>query len=243
MTALIRLENVQKNYLLGKQTVPGLVSVDLEISRGDFIAVIGPSGSGKTTLLNLLSLIDEPTSGQMRFNGQLVSELSDDQLTEFRNKHVGIIFQTFNLVPVLTALENVALALQLRGENKKDSEAKAAIELERVGLKALTHHRPDELSGGQRQRVAIARALITKPDIIIADEPTAALDSATARDIIQLMRQLNEQSSMTFIFSTHDLRLLDQVRDRIELADGRLVSKTAAPANAVKRENGVEVAR
>lgn len=224
MTVLIELENAHKTYPLGKQSVQALRGVDLRISQGDFLAIVGPSGSGKTTLLNLLSLIDAPTSGRVLFSGKDAASMSDDQLAEFRNRHVGIIFQTFNLVPVLSALENVALALEIRGASKRKASECAAAELSRVGLEAVAKHRPEELSGGQRQRVAIARALVTKPDILIADEPTAALDGATAQEIVSLMRELNERSKMTFVFSTHDLRLLDHVHGRVELLDGRIAA-------------------
>ena len=198
-------------------------TASLIIEEEEFVAIWGPSGSGKTTLLNLVGTIDEPTSGRIEIKGQEVNRLTDDQRTELRNKNIGFIFQGFNLIPVLSALENVMLPLQIQGVSSAGAKYQAVKRLDEVGLSGFIHHRPDKLSGGQHQRVAIARALVTEPSIVIADEPTANLDSDTSRKIIGLMRDLNEKVKTTFVFSTHDQRLLDRVKRLIRLEDGKIV--------------------
>lgn len=220
---LVRMQDMKKDYFLGETVVPALRGVDLTIDEEEFVAIWGPSGSGKTTLLNLIGTIDEPTSGQISIAGQDIKQLSDDKRTELRNRKIGFVFQGFNLIPVLSALENVMLPLQIRGVSFSKAKAQALKRLDDVGLVEFVHHRPDKLSGGQQQRVSIARALVTEPSIIIADEPTANLDSDTSRKIIGLMRKLNEKDRTTFIFSTHDQRLLDQVKRLIRLEDGKIV--------------------
>ncbi len=220
---LIEMTKISKDYFLGETVVHALREVDLPIEKGEFVAVWGPSGSGKTTLLNLIGVIDHYTSGRLYIDGKEVAGLSDDKRSELRNKSVGFIFQGFNLIPVLSALENVMLPLQIRGVSFSEAGEKALSRLEEVGLSDFVRHRPDRLSGGQQQRVAIARALVTNPSLVIADEPTANLDSETSRKIIGLMRNLNEKEKATFIFSTHDQRLLDQVKRLIRLEDGRIV--------------------
>lgn len=217
---LIELAGVSRTYRLGKTEIPALRKVDLCIERGEFVAVWGPSGSGKSTLCNLIGAIDTPTAGRLILNSKEVSLLTDNQLSEHRNRSIGFVFQNFNLVAVLSAVENVALPLLLSGENRRDSGHKAAALLSMLGLGQHVKHRPDKLSGGQRQRVAIARALITEPPLVIADEPTANLDSETARTIVDLMRDINQQRGTTFIFATHDHRLLARVTRKIELRDG-----------------------
>lgn len=219
---LIEMKNVTKRYLLGETSVDALRGIDLQVNKGDFMAVWGPSGSGKTSLLNLIGMIDIPSSGEVHISGKKINDLPDDTLSELRNQKIGFIFQNFNLIPVLSAIENVMLPLHIRGGDVRMAHEKAIKCLCEVGLGDLLMSRPDQISGGQRQRVAIARALITDPDIILADEPTANLDSNTSSRIISLMRELNEKSQVTFIFSTHDPRLLDQVKRRIELVDGRI---------------------
>jgi putative ABC transport system ATP-binding protein len=221
--ALIEMTDIKKDYLLGETVVHALRGIDLTIARGEFVAVWGPSGSGKTTLLNLLGAIDEPSSGHLFIEGQEVVRLSDNMRTELRNRVMGFIFQGFNLIPVLSALDNVMLPLQIKGIAHPEAKDNARARLDEVGLSAFIHHRPDKLSGGQQQRVAIARALVTDPSLVIADEPTANLDSETAQSIIGLMRDLNEKKATTFIFSTHDQRLLGQVRRMVRLVDGRIV--------------------
>ena len=221
--ALVELRGVTKVYRLGETRVHALRGVDLAVEPGEFVAVWGPSGSGKTSLLNLIGVLDEPTEGSVSVMGREVAGLSENAKADLRNRHIGFIFQNFNLVPVLTALENVMLPLQIRGESSRSAREQAMRRLEEVGLADFAHHRPDKMSGGQRQRVAIARALVTEPGIVIADEPTANLDSDTSHRIIELMRSLNDAEGTTFIFSTHDPRLLDQVKRLVRLEDGRIV--------------------
>jgi len=221
--ALIETKDIKKDYRLGETVVHALRGIDLTVDRGEFVAVWGPSGSGKTTLLNLIGAIDEPSAGQLFIDGQEIALLSDNKRTELRNRSIGFIFQEFNLIPVLSALENVMLPLQIKGDSSPEARKKALYHLDEVELSDFVHHRPDKMSGGQQQRVAIARALVTDPSLVIADEPTANLDSDTSRKIIGLMRDLNEKGETTFIFSTHDQRLLDQVGRLVRLEDGRIL--------------------
>jgi putative ABC transport system ATP-binding protein len=222
LNPLIELKSVSRFYATGIQRVVGLQELDLSIEAGAFTAVIGPSGSGKSTLLNIISLIDEPSSGTVYFDGENLAGNSDDAISDYRNRNIGIVFQNFNLLPVFSARDNVALALKIRGVKKKTANETAEALLAEVGLADHLQHKPDQLSGGQKQRVAIARALVTEPKIIIADEPTAALDSVTAREIINLLRRINQEKNTTFIFSTHDTRIIEQVERRINLIDGKL---------------------
>jgi len=221
--ALIETKDIKKDYLLGQTVVHALRGVNLTIDRGEFVAIWGPSGSGKTTLLNLIGAIDEPSSGQIFIEDQEVALLSDNRRTELRNGSIGFIFQGFNLIPVLSAVENVMLPLQIKGTSFSESRDRALSRLDEVGLSDFVRHRPDKMSGGQQQRVAIARALVANPSLVIADEPTANLDSDTSRSIIGLMRSLNEKEKTTFIFSTHDQRLLDRVGRLVRLEDGRII--------------------
>jgi putative ABC transport system ATP-binding protein len=220
---ILEFNNVKKDYRLGETTVHALRGVDLAVKQGEFAAILGTSGSGKTTLLNLAGAIDDPTEGSVIINGNDVARLSDNEKAELRNRTIGYVFQTFNLIPVLSALENVMLALQIRGGSRSAIREQAADRLDEVGLADFMHHRPDKLSGGQRQRVAIARALVTRPLLIFADEPTANLDHHTAQSIIDLMKELNEKEKVTFIFSTHDQRLIDRVKRVVRLEDGKIV--------------------
>jgi putative ABC transport system ATP-binding protein len=222
--SILEFENVTKDYQLGETTVHALRGVDLAIEQGEFIAVLGASGSGKTTLLNLGGAIDEPTEGEVRVNGQAISGMADNAKAELRNRTIGYIFQNFNLVSVLTALENVMLSLQIRGGRTADIRKEAAQRLDDVGLADFMRHRPDKLSGGQRQRVAIARALVTNPLLVLADEPTANLDHQTAQSIIDLMKELNEKEGVTFLFSTHDQRLINEVKRVVRIDDGKIVN-------------------
>jgi len=221
---LIEMENIKKDYFLGETVVHALKGINQKIDKGEFIAVWGPSGSGKTTLLNLMGAIDDPTEGETTISGEKIHSLSDNQRSELRNKTIGFIFQGFNLVPVLSALENVMLPLQIMGISGSEAKARALKRLNEVGLGETLTQRPAKMSGGQQQRVAIARALVTDPSLVIADEPTANLDSETARMIITIMRELNEKEATTFIFSTHDQRLLDQVKRLVRLEDGKIVN-------------------
>ncbi|HSA78363.1 MAG TPA: ABC transporter ATP-binding protein [Nitrospirota bacterium] len=220
---ILEFKNVRKDYRLGETLVHALRGVYLSIKKGEFIAVLGASGSGKTTLLNLAGAIDDPTTGEVVIDGRDISRLTDNQKAELRNGTIGYIFQTFNLVSVLTVLENVMLSLQIRGGKMSKIREEAADRLDEVGLADYLHHRPDKLSGGQRQRVAIARALVTRPMLILADEPTANLDHETAQSIIDLMKELNEREKATFVFSTHDQRLIDRVKRVVRIDDGRIV--------------------
>jgi putative ABC transport system ATP-binding protein len=221
---MIEIRQVKKNYRMGETEVPALRGVDLRVEQGEFLAVWGPSGSGKTTLLNLIGAIDEPTSGQVFLGGKDVANLSDNKRSALRNETLGFIFQGFNLVPVLTALENVMLPLHIRGVSARKAREMALNRLAAVQLDKFAQHRPDKLSGGQQQRVSIARALVGNPSVVIADEPTANLDSDTAMAIIALMHDLNRKEQTTFLFSTHDDRLLGQVERLIRLEDGKIVS-------------------
>ena len=221
---LLHIENVKKTYHLGEVPVEALKGVSLNIDRGEFIAICGPSGSGKSTLLNIIGTIDAPTSGGVLYNDQDVLKMSDDAQTVMRNSTIGFIFQTFNLVPVLSALENVMLPLHFAKAEKNHAKERATEHLKAVGLEKFLHHRPNKLSGGQRQRVAIARALAHNPSLIIADEPTANLDSANAQQILDVMRDMNEKQQITFIFSTHDPRLINHARRTVWLEDGQITS-------------------
>ncbi len=219
---LLRLTDVRRRFHLGETVVDALNGVSMDIRAGEFLAVWGPSGSGKSTLMNMLGLIDAPTSGSVLFDGADIGQLSDDALTDFRGRRIGFVFQSFNLVPVISAVENVALPLQIQGESKAAALERALAVLREVGLAEFAATRPDKLSGGQRQRVAIARALATRPDMVIADEPTANLDSDNSRMVVDLMRQMNLAHGVTFVFTTHDPRLLEHVDRKVLLRDGRI---------------------
>ncbi len=220
---LLQLENVEKIYKQGEIEVPALRGVDLTISRGEFTSVFGPSGSGKTTLLNLIGALDKATSGTIRFNGDELGGFSRDDLAMLRRREIGFIFQSYNLIPVLTAQENVEFALRIAGgENKKNSFEKARSLLQEVGLDGMEDRRPNELSGGQKQRVAVARALVKEPSLVLADEPTANLDSETSKEVLGIMLDMNEDLKTTFVFSTHDPMVMDYARRLLELKDGQI---------------------
>jgi putative ABC transport system ATP-binding protein len=220
---VVALKGVKKEYMLGSTKVEALRGVDLEIEKGEFLAVAGPSGSGKSTMLNMFGCIDVPTSGTVLIDGADVARLSDKELTRYRREKVGFIFQSFNLVPVLDVYENIEFPLLLkRSLSKKEREALVMRFVEEVGLADRLRNKPSELSGGQRQRVAIARALVTNPLIILADEPTANLDSETGTKIVELMRQINDIEKTTFIFSTHDERIMREARRLVKILDGRI---------------------
>lgn len=221
--AVVEIQGANKEYALGKQMVVALQDISLTVAKGEFLALAGPSGSGKSTLLNLIGCIDTPTAGTIRIGGQDVAGKTADELADLRLNTLGFVFQTFNLLPVLSAWENVEYPLlQQQAINKKERRDRVDHYLQTVGLERYADHRPNELSGGQRQRVAIARALATRPSIVLADEPTANLDHRTGEGILQLMKQLNHEESTTFIFSTHDRRVLEMADRVIELADGRI---------------------
>jgi putative ABC transport system ATP-binding protein len=220
---VVRIENVSKHYRLGDQLVPALQDITLAIEEGVFLAIAGPSGSGKTTLLNLIGCIDTPSSGHIYIDERDVSGQTPDQLADLRARTIGFIFQTFNLFPVLSAAENVEYPLLQRRElGKKERRERTAYYLDVVGLTPFADHRPNQLSGGQRQRVAIARALAIQPRIVLADEPTANLDHTTGRGILQLMKQINQRFGTTFIFSTHDRRVMAMADRLVRIEDGRI---------------------
>jgi putative ABC transport system ATP-binding protein len=222
---IIQLRSVKKDYFLGKVIVPAVKGVSFSIERGDFVSIAGPSGSGKSTILNMIGLIDIPTSGEVIIDGKNTKGLSDQELTRFRHEVLGFIFQSFNLIPVLNVWENIEFPLLLGKTRLPKSEWKEWIDflIGEVGLGDWRNHKPNELSGGQRQRVAIARALVTKPSIVLADEPTANLDSATGEQIIDLMKKINREIETTFIFSTHDAKIVNIADHIIRLRDGTII--------------------
>jgi len=222
---VVQIEDVSKQYTLGDQRVQALSGISLSIADGVFLAIAGPSGSGKSTLLNMIGCIDTPSGGRIYIDGQDVSGKSADQLADLRARTIGFIFQTFNLLPVLSAAENVEYPLlQLRELSAQERSERVARYLDIVGLSSYARHRPNQLSGGQRQRVAIARALATKPKIVLADEPTANLDHKTGTDILALMKNINRRYKTTFIFSTHDRRVMAMADRLVKIEDGRIVS-------------------
>jgi putative ABC transport system ATP-binding protein len=232
MQTVVKLQNIQKSYRLGRVQVPALRAVDLEVYQGDFLALAGASGSGKTTLLNLIGCIDKPTAGCLLLNGTDVTHIPLHKLAETRSKTLGYIFQMFNLIPVLTAFENIEYPLLLSGMGRKHRHTRVWNWLERVGLQAHGRQRPDQLSGGQRQRVAIARAMVTEPSVVLADEATANLDSETAIEILNLLGQINLDTGTTFLFATHDPQIIERARRRVRLRDGHIVSdQSAAESN------------
>jgi putative ABC transport system ATP-binding protein len=224
---LIRLRQVTRVYQEGSLEVMALRGVDLDLDKGEFSALAGPSGSGKTTLLNIIGVLDHPTSGRIRVAGEDIGNLDRGDAADFRLQQVGFIFQAYNLVPVLTAQENAEFTLLLRGVPARDRHEKVGPLLERVGLADMKDRRPHELSGGQQQRIAVVRALATDPAIVLADEPTANLDSETSAGLLDLMQELNQELNTTFLFSTHDQVVIDRARRVIRLLDGRVVSAEA----------------
>ncbi len=229
MPAIVALERVFKEYPLGNLVVRALDGIDISIDKGEFTTIAGPSGSGKTTLLNLVGCVDIATRGVVRVDGASTSELSESKLTKLRLHKIGFIFQSFNLISVLSLYQNVEFPLLLQGNITKGERDRRVREIvEQVGLSSHLKHRPNELSGGQRQRVAIARALVTKPAIVLADEPTANLDSATGTAIIELMKALNQKDQTTFIFSTHDPKVMERATRIVKLVDGRVVDQGRA---------------
>lgn len=224
MPGIVELNNVVKEYPLGKITVQAVRGVSLSINKGEFTAIAGPSGSGKTTVLNMIGCMDVPTRGTVSIDGTETSQLNDFELTNLRLQRIGFIFQSFNLINVLDVRQNVEFPLLLQGKmSAKERAARVSEMVEKVGLTNHQTQRPNELSGGQRQRVAIARALVTNPAIVLADEPTANLDSTTGNQIIELMRNINERDHTTFIFSTHDHRVMDRASRLVNIADGSLM--------------------
>lgn len=224
--ALVRAEQVTRRFPLDHNAVTALDDLSLAIHRREFLAISGPSGSGKSTLLNLIGCIDKPTSGRILIEGVDTSRLTPSETSVLRREKIGFVFQTFNLIPVFTAAENVEYPLLVQGLPNIERRRRVAEALDNVGLSARAAHRPDLLSGGERQRVAIARAIVHRPAIVLADEPTANLDTRNATQLIDLMRDLNRTLGLTFIFSTHDQRLLEHTPRIVRLTDGRIVSDT-----------------
>ena len=220
--SLIALHQVGKTYQSGHLEVPALLEIDLRVAAGEFTALAGPSGSGKTTLLNLVGCIDQPTSGSIHIDDEDVSRRSVTELSDFRLHRIGFIFQSYNLIPVLTAAENAEFILMLQGQPPSRRQQQVRQMFARLGLSGLEHRRPNDLSGGQQQRVAIARAMVARPAIILADEPTANLDSVTAGELLELMAELNREEGMTFLFSSHDNLVLHHARRVVRLRDGRI---------------------
>ncbi len=235
MRPIVSIVDVVKEYRLGKVVVPALRGVSLEVYPGEFISIAGPSGSGKTTLLNLIGCVDTATSGTVSVAGKNTATLTERQLTSLRLDTIGFIFQSFNLVAVLTVFQNVEFPLLLQ-RRLSSAERKKRVTglLEQVGLASHAHHRPNELSGGQRQRVAVARALVTEPQIVLADEPTANLDSVTGQNIIDLMKELNRTKGTTFIFSTHDPKVMAHANAVVRLADGKIAGREELASPAAK---------
>ena len=235
MPDIVSIQNVYKEYPLDKVVVPALQGVSLSVSSGDFLSIVGPSGSGKTTLLNLIGCVDTATRGTVLVDGQDTKNLSDTQLTDLRLHTLGFIFQSFNLVPVLSVFQNVEFPLLLQRKwTAKERMDRVNELLAKVGLDTHSQHRPSELSGGQRQRVAIARALVTRPKIVLADEPTANLDSVTGGNIIDLMKEMNREEKTTFIFSTHDAKVMSHANSVVRLADGKIVDDKPVKAGTRK---------
>ncbi|MFW6035932.1 MAG: ABC transporter ATP-binding protein [Halothermotrichaceae bacterium] len=219
--ALLELKGVKKIYQQGKIDVPALRGIDLNVNRGEFTTIFGPSGSGKTTLLNMIGCLDKPTEGTILFNDRELSKLSKKELAMLRRHNIGFVFQSYNLIPVLTAYENVEFAIRLVGKYSKTELKERVLKiLAAVGLDGLENRRPNELSGGQKQRVAIARALVKEPKLVLADEPSANLDSKTSKEVLEVMVKMNEELGTTFVFSTHDPLVMDYAHRMLEIRDG-----------------------
>jgi putative ABC transport system ATP-binding protein len=227
-TPVIDIRGLRRTFLMGDEVVEALRGVDLRVARGEYLAIVGPSGSGKSTLMNLIGCLDTPTEGRYSLDGTEVQDLSDDELAEIRNRKIGFVFQTFNLLPRATAIDNVALPLLYSGRSRKERRLSAMEALRRVDLAQRMDHRPDQLSGGQRQRVAIARALVNQPAILLADEPTGNLDQKTGAEIVRLFEQLNA-GGVTVILVTHDHNLALRTRRQVEIVDGQIARDSALP--------------
>jgi putative ABC transport system ATP-binding protein len=220
--AMVEVKGVDKVYRQGEVSVHALRGIDLSVAKGAFAAIAGPSGSGKTTLLNIIGGLDRPDTGLVRVNGNTYQEMSQAEMAELRLRSVGFVFQAYNLLPVLSAVENVEYVMQLQGVSKKERRGRALAILDEVGLSEKYHNRPAELSGGQQQRVAVARAIVSDPAIVLADEPTANLDSQTGEGLLQIMQKMNREKEVTFIFSTHDRMVMSYADRLINIRDGEI---------------------
>ena len=223
---MIKIENLKKSYFLGDEEIKAINDVTFEVQKGEYLAIVGPSGSGKSTLMNVIGLLDTPDSGRYILDGLDISHASEDRLAKIRNEKIGFIFQSFNLLNKLDALENVEIPLIYKGYTEETAKRKAYALLERVGLKGREHHKPNQLSGGQQQRVAIARALSCEPEIILADEPTGALDSKTGADIMNELEKLNNEGQ-TIILITHDINIATRAKKIVKIYDGKLYEEDA----------------
>ncbi len=221
---MIAIKGLYKTYTAGDTEVKALRGVSLDIGKGEFLSIAGPSGSGKTTLLNIIGCIDSADSGEIVISGESVMDYSRNRQAAFRRDHLGFVFQSYNLIPVLTAFENVAFSLNLMGVDEKEVAERTEKMLKEVGLEGMEHRRPSKLSGGQQQRVAIARALVKNPQIVLADEPTANLDSGTGKEVLDLMKEMNDRYGCTFVFSTHDSMVMDYASRLVMLHDGEIQS-------------------
>jgi putative ABC transport system ATP-binding protein len=232
---VVKIENATRIYKIGKLETQALRGVDLTIESGEFTALVGPSGSGKTTLLQLIGCLDQPTSGRVIISGEDVSRLNRNQRADMRRGTIGFIFQFFALIPTLTAYENVEMPLLLNSHSAAERRQRVLELLESVGLSERAHQRPDQLSGGEQQRVAVARALATKPALILADEPTANLDTANGKQVMETMLRINQETGVTFVFATHDPRVIHYARRVITLRDGRIIENNAAEETASEK--------
>jgi len=222
--SVIETQNLSRVYQDGDSEIHAVDNINLSVEAGEFTAIIGPSGSGKTTLLNLIGGLDNPSSGTVTVEGKPIHQLKDNELINFRLQHIGFVFQAYNLIPVLSARENVEFIMLLQSQSKQERESRAKELLQAVGLEQQMHKRPSELSGGQQQRVAVARALASKPSFVLADEPTANLDSKSTEDLLDIMHRLNKEEGITFLFSTHDQRVIDRAERLIYVEDGKIKS-------------------
>ncbi len=223
MPIVVRTTNLRKEYRLGKVIVPALQSVNLELRKGEFVSVLGPSGSGKTTLLNLIGALDKPTSGKVYINGEDLTAMSEKELTQLRRNKIGFIFQFYNLIPVLTAFENIELPMIISGLSTGEAGKRAKQLLHSVGLLSRARHRPDELSGGEQQRVAIARAVANQPSIVLADEPTGDLDTTTGNEVMKILWEMSKQEKTTVIVASHDSAIVKLADRVLEMRDGKIV--------------------
>lgn len=222
--SVIRTENLVKTYTQGEYKINAVNDVSFEIEKGEFTVICGPSGSGKTTLLNIMGGLDNPTSGKVIINGNEITGLSENKLIDFRLKNIGFVFQAYNLIPVLTAKENVGFVMLMQGKSLAERNKRTEELLHAVGLEKEMNKKPGQMSGGQQQRVAVARALASRPQFILADEPTANLDSASTKNLLDIMAKMNEEENITFIFSTHDQRVIDRAKRVVTFEDGKLIS-------------------